>query len=191
MMVALAARADLPWSRVDWYLADERCGAPDDPLAHAQVARASLFTPRGIVASSIHVPALDAGDPDEIARRYADTIAAVGAFDLVLLGISGDGALGQLVAGSAALDGAASVAVVRSAGEPPRIALTPVAFARAKYAIVTAVGPETARAVAAALRNGSGAPARLLPSERVTWVVDRAAAAELLADARPVDETGG
>jgi Flp pilus assembly protein CpaB len=48
------------------------------------------------------------------------------------------------------------------------------------------VGPETARAVAAALRDRRGAAACVLPSDRVTWVVDRDAAGELMKDATPV-----
>src|SRR5262249_50621988 len=71
VLVALAARGDVPWNRVQWCLADERCGAADDPLRHGKVARDSLFTPRGVAAAHIHEPPLAAGTPDDVAARYA------------------------------------------------------------------------------------------------------------------------
>ena len=69
--------------------------------------------------------------------------------------------------------------------------ITPALIDRARRVVVTALGPDTAAAVAAALREGRGPAARVLPSERVTWVVDRAAADRLLADAKQVDDAPG
>jgi 6-phosphogluconolactonase len=192
LMVALAARGDLPWGAVEWFLADERCGGAADPLAHAKVARDSLLGPRGIAAARIHVPALDGAGAADVAARYGETLASAlgpdGVFDVVVLGIGGDGALGSLVPASAALDAAVWVAVVPAADgrEPARVSITPTLIERARHVIVTAVGPETAPAVRAALRDGAGPAARALPSTRVTWVVDRDAAAGLLQDATQV-----
>lgn len=191
VMVALAARGDVPWKTTEWYLADERCAAAGDALGHAKVARESLFTPRGVAATLVHGPSLDAADPERVAEVYATALAtrlgADGAFDLVVLGIGADGALGALTVGSAALEATEWVAVVPAArdGGPVCVSVTPALMARARQVIVTAVGPDTARAVAAALRDGQGPAARVLPSERVTWVVDRAAADELLKTATP------
>jgi 6-phosphogluconolactonase len=193
-MVALAARGDLPWAVVDWYLADERCSQAADPLAHATVARDSLFMPRGVAATRIHGPELGVADAERLAASYAATLGERlgpdGALDVVVLGIGADGTLGVLTNECAALDAPSWVAVVPAprAGEPARISMTPALLARARQVVVTAVGPETARAVAAALRDGRGAAACVLPSERVTWVVDRDAAGELMKDATPVVE---
>ena len=129
VLVALASCSDLPWSTVEWFLADERCG------------------------------------------------------------VGPDGALGSLVGGAAALDASSWVAVVP--GDPPRVTVTPALIDRARHVIVTAIGPDTADAVAAALRDGRGPAARVLPSSRVTWVVDRTAAGRLLAEAKPVDDAPG
>jgi len=192
-MVALAARGELPWAAVEWFLADERCGAAGDPLAHATVARDSLFGPRGIAASRVHAPALDGANAEHVASSYAATLGehlgADGIVDVVLLGIGADGALGALVPDCAALDVSSWVAVVPAPrpGEPARVAMTPAFVARARHVVVTAVGPDAARAVASALRDGRGPAARVLPSERVTWVVDRGAADELMKNATPVD----
>jgi 6-phosphogluconolactonase len=191
-LVALAGRSDLPWASVDWCLADERCGDAADPLAHAKVARDSLFIPRGVASARIHTPVLDGGDAAVVAARYAERLASLlgpdGRLDVVVLGIGADGALGALAPGTPAIDAAAWVAVVpaTTGGEPPRVAMTPALLARARHVVVTAVGPGTASVVAAALRDGHGPAARVLPSERVTWVVDRDAAGLLLKDATAV-----
>ncbi len=192
-LVALAGRGDLPWASVDWCLADERCGAAGDPLAHAKVARDSLFTPRGVAATRIHAPAVDGADAATLAGRYVDALGALlgrdGALDVALLGIGADGTLGALPPGTPALDASTWVAVVPPSGaeEPPRIAMTPAFLTRARHVVVTAVGPATADAMAAALRDGRGPAARLLPSARVTWIVDRDAAGVLLKGATAVE----
>jgi 6-phosphogluconolactonase/glucosamine-6-phosphate isomerase/deaminase len=195
-LVALAARGDVPWTAVDWFLADERCGDAADALAHAKVARDSLFGPRGVQAARVHVPAVQGIDPATAAARYAEElVGALGpsaALDVVVLGIGEDGALGTIVADAAIRETAAWVAALPPAGpgEPSRITITPALVARARHVVVTAVGPGTARAVAAALRDGRGAAAEALPSERVAWIVDRAAAAILLEDATEVADHG-
>jgi 6-phosphogluconolactonase/glucosamine-6-phosphate isomerase/deaminase len=191
-MVALAARGDLPWASVEWFLADERVGPANDPLAHATVARDSLFGPRGVTAARIHRPELGA-DAGEIAARYASLLAERlgpdGVLDVVALGLGADGALGALAPVSAALDASTWVAAVppSAADEPARVSITPALLGRAGHVIVTAVGPDTAAVVASALREGRGPAARVLPSARVTWVVDRGAAETLLKGASPVE----
>jgi 6-phosphogluconolactonase len=200
VMVALAARGDLPWDRIDWLWGDERCVPPDDPRSNVRVARDSLLVPRGIAAARIHPPPLELADPARIAEAYAATIAARlaesgGAFDLVLLGVGGDGHVASLMPGGRALEATALVAPVtadevRSEPHVARITLTPPGLRAARGVIVTATGDAKAVVVAAAMREGDvrELPARLAqPSERVTWVIDRAAAAELLRGARPAD----
>jgi len=200
VMVALAARGDLPWDRIDWLWGDERCVPPDDPRSNVRLARDSLFVPRGIAAARIHPPPLELGDPARIAEAYAATVAARleesgGAFDLVLLGMGDDGHVASLAPRSRALDATTPVAAVAAEemGTEPRVArvtLTPPVLRAARAVIVTATGDAKAAIVAAAMREGAARelPARLVqPSERVTWVIDRAAAAELLRGARPAD----
>jgi 6-phosphogluconolactonase/glucosamine-6-phosphate isomerase/deaminase len=165
-MVALAGRGDLPWAAIEWFLADERMGPAGDPLAHATVARDSLFGPRGVAAARGHAPPIEA-DAERVAATYAARLAERlgpdATLDVVVLGIGADGALGALAPGCAALDALAWVAAVPSA----------VAGARARQrhagvprpgggVIVTAVGPDGVRAVAAALRGGRGPAARVL-----------------------------
>jgi 6-phosphogluconolactonase len=199
-MVALAARGDLPWDRIDWLWGDERCVPSDDPRSNVRVARDSLLVPRGIAAARIHPPPLELDDAARVAGAYAATVAARlaesgGAFDLVLLGVGGDGHVASLMPGSRALAATTLVAAVAAdevKGDPrvARITLTPPVLRAARSVLVTATGDAKAAVVAAAMREGDARalPARLVqPSERITWVIDRAAAAELLRGARPAD----
>ena len=207
VMVALAARGDLPWERIDWFWGDERCVPPDDARSNVRLARESLLAPRGVAAARIHPPPLERRDPDAIAAAYAATLverlpsdgAPDGApvLDLIFLGVGRDGHIASLVPGSAVLRATTPVAAVhaeevRTEPRIARITVTPPVLAAARHVIVTVTGDEKAAVVAAALRDPvdpARVPAQLVrPGERVTWIVDRAAAAELLRDARPAPE---
>jgi len=195
VMVALAARGDLPWERIEWYWGDERVVAPDDARSNVRLARESLLAPRGVAAARIHPPALEPGDATAIAAAYARTLAGV-VFDLVFLGVGTNGHIASLMPGCAALAATSPVApvAVGEVSEDPfvaRVTITPPVLAAARHVIVATAGENKAGPVAAAMRDPldpSRVPAQLVrPSERVTWFVDRAAAAELLRDARRAD----
>jgi 6-phosphogluconolactonase len=186
LMVALAARGDVPWDRVEWWLADERVGPPGDALGHAKAARESLFGPRGVPAARVHVPDPAAGTADAIAEAYAGAIVhAVDAFDVVALPLGPDGRLGALPLDGAALEAPGAVCVAAGPDGVDRVTMSLALVRRARHVVVTAVGPEAAGAVVRALREGAGPAGRTPPSAGVTWIVDRAAAGVLLADARP------
>src|SRR5436309_15936398 len=76
VMVALAARGDLPWERVEWFWGDERCVPADDGRSNLRLARDSLLVPRGVAAARVHPPPVALGDPVRIAAAYAATLAA-------------------------------------------------------------------------------------------------------------------
>jgi len=193
-VVALAARSDVPWERIEWVLADERCAGTADGSSHAKALRDGLFVPRGIAAARQHVPGTMDAEPEVVARAYGATLATIlgadGRLDVVILGIDPMGRLGVLE-GASSDDGPLVVVPAPAPGEPARISIAPRLVAAARRVIVTAVGRESADAVAAALREGRGGAALALPSERVTWFVDREAAGALMADARPVDGVPG
>jgi len=198
VMVALAERSDVPWDRIEWFWADERCVPVDDPRSNVRLARESLLGPRGILAARIHPLPVELVEPEAIADAYARALAALleaePVFDAVLLGVGEDGHVASLMPGCRALSATAPVAAValeEVTAEPhvARITVTPPVLAVARRVVVVATGAEKARPVAAALRGAEDparVPAQLVrPSSRVRWVIDRAAAGELLRDARP------
>jgi len=199
VMVALAGCGDLPWEQVEWFWGDERCVPADDGRSNLRLARDTLFVPRGVAARRIHPPPVALGDPVQIAAAYAETLAAEApVLDLVLLGLGAGGGVASLLPGAVALGATTLVAAVapEEVAEEPRVAritVTPPVLAAARHVIVTAVGAEKAAAVEAALADGADparVPAALVrPSERVTWIVDRAAASVLLRAARPAPLT--
>ncbi len=191
LQLALAARGEIAWARITCVFTDERCTTADDAHGNLKVARDSLFAPRGISADRIRAVPVDAGDPTAVAAAYATTLASYGAppaLDVVLLDLADDGSIAALAPGSTALHADAPVAAVADA-VPPRVTITPVVLRAARHVVLTATGDERAAAVAAALREPVDIDRRpvqlVLPSPTVTWVVDRAAAAALLRDARP------
>src|SRR5262245_5044267 len=202
VMLALAGRDDAPWERIDWFWGDERCVPADDPRSNVRLARDTLLGPRRIPAERIHPPPVELAVPDRIAAAYAATLATLlpaataPVFDLIMLGIGENAHIASLMPGAAALRATEPVAPVpvEEVTEDPyvaRITMTPPVLTAARRVIVVAAGEAKARPIAAAMRDPidpSRVPAQLVrPSETVTWMIDRAAAAELLRDARPGD----
>jgi 6-phosphogluconolactonase len=197
VLAAVAGRGDLPWARIEWYLADERCVPTTDPRSNFRLVRQTLLEPRGIAAARVHAPDTALGAPEEVAAAYAGVVAALGRpFDVVLLGMGPDGHVASLAPGCRALDATAPYAAVAAAemGTEPRvdrITVTPPWLRAARRVIVTATGSPKAAIVATALRGAEDprrVPAHLVrPSDRVSWVVDKEAAADLLRDAQPAE----
>jgi 6-phosphogluconolactonase len=203
VLVALAARQDLLVERIEWLWGDERCVPPDDAQSNVRVARDSLLGPRGVATARIHPPPVALGDPERIAAAYAETLAALApgasapVLDLVLLGMGTDGHVASLMPGSRALRATAPVAAValEEVTREPRVAritLTPPVLRAARHVVVVVTGDAKAEAMAAAFRDPPDPerlPAHLVrPSATVEWVVDQAAAAVLIREARPAPQ---
>src|SRR5262249_43895152 len=115
--------------------------------------------------------------------------------DLVLADLGADGGVAGVRAGSLAARSTqpvAAVEVTECSAEPrvARVTLTPVTLRAARHAIVMATGAGRAgTGGATTLREPPDVERRpaqaLLPSDTVSWFVDRAAADTLLRDARP------
>jgi 6-phosphogluconolactonase len=79
-----------PWRHWHIYFGDERCLPVGDPARNDRMAASAWLEHVAIPRTQIHSIAAEQG-PEAGARDYANTLAAVGHFDLVLLGIGEDG----------------------------------------------------------------------------------------------------
>ncbi len=168
-----------------WF-ADERCVAPDDPESNYRLAREKLLEPAHIPASRIHRTHGELG-PREGASRYAQELAArLGAdavLDLVILGIGPDGHVASLFPGASTLDAPEHdlcLGVEDSPKPPPkRITLSLPVLRAARGCLLLATGASKADAVSAMLGEPDRhVPASLLRRERLTVILDDAAAPE-------------
>ena len=130
----------------------------------------------------------DSGTPHAAAAEYAETLrtyfgADTPAFDLLLLGIGGDGHIASLFPHSSALDvtDRTVIATVHPENASARVTLTMPVLLAARVTFVVATGAAKAPAIARALdpdtniANCPGAGLRH-SAGRVTWWLDRGAA---------------
>jgi 6-phosphogluconolactonase len=199
-MLALAGRSEVSWAGVDLFFTDEYCLPDGDPRRTLHVARESLLGPRGVPAERVHAIEVGGRPPAVAAREYgALLVGALGeppVLDVAVVELGGDGEIAALLPGSAPRRDE-PVIVVEAApggGEPhvARVSITAAVLRAARRVVVFATGATRAGAVAAALRDPvdlARRPAQaILPSDTVTWFVDRAAADLLLRDARPATD---
>jgi 6-phosphogluconolactonase len=184
-------RDEVPWDRVHWFIGDDRFVAQGNRLSNIGAAR-RIFLDRGAPAANIHPIPTDAKDPDDAARRYEDELKAYyGAqrldparplFDLVLMGLGGDGHTASLFPHSPALEekGRWVVGVAKAGMEPfvPRVTLTFPALASSREMLFL-IDSATKRAILSRVLAGEDLPAhRAYSHGELVWLVVRAAAPE-------------
>jgi 6-phosphogluconolactonase len=171
-----------------WF-ADERCVEPTDPESNFKLARQTLLGPAQIAPERVHRMEGELG-PSEGAECYATEISrhlptdpGTGApiFDLVVLGIGPDGHIASLFPGAQTLDAgeqAVCLGVSDSPKPPPeRITLSLAVLEAARGCLLLATGASKADAVGGMLGEPTRhVPASLLRRERLTVIVDDAAA---------------
>jgi glucosamine-6-phosphate deaminase len=162
--------------------------------------------PLGLDATRVHVPEGAAADPAQAAARYEAAIAAAGGVDLQILGIGANGHIGFNEPGSPADSRTRVVELAPrtvadnarffdgDAGRVPTHALTQGigTILDAREIVLIAWGESKADAVARAVEGPQTAdlPASFLQRhDRVTLVLDDAAAAKLSAASLAVEVT--
>lgn len=107
-------RSSLPWSRIDWWLGDERWVPPTDVQSNERMIRENLGEGHPEFALHFHSWHLSE-NPDEAAKLYEmrlkEIMGATPAFDLVLLGLGSDGHTASLFPWSSALEETRALAV--------------------------------------------------------------------------------
>jgi 6-phosphogluconolactonase len=181
-------------SRVDWnhvfvYFGDERCVPPDDRDSNYRMAREAFLSHVPLPADHVHRMHGE-DDPAAAARDYAalliQTMGDLPRFDLVMLGMGPDGHTASLFPGTDPLSD--NDRLVRAPYVDKfstyRITITPLVINNARHVVIATEGLPKAPALYA-VREGPFEPA-VHPIQivepvngRLTWLVDRAAAAEL------------
>ncbi|HEY5198974.1 MAG TPA: 6-phosphogluconolactonase [Solirubrobacteraceae bacterium] len=183
------------WTGVELWFGDERCVGPDDPESNfLMVAESLLPHAPGAVVHRIEGELGPDAAADAYAALIGDRIPPAGAdgipvFDVNLLGIGPDGHTASLFPGNPALAVAGRPVVgVRDAPKPPpeRVSLTLEVLCAARDTILLAAGAAKADAVRGVLAGPqTGTPSSLLARDRLTLIVDAAAAGTTPAETTP------
>jgi 6-phosphogluconolactonase len=183
---AAAAHRDA-WEHATLWFGDERCVPPDDQRSNYLMVKQALLEPLAPVRPTVHRIEGELG-PEAAANAYERLLGEAGSpeFDLLLLGLGGDGHTASLFPDQDTLSERSRLVLgVPDAGlEPfvPRVTLSLTGLALAKKIVFLVSGASKADAVAAAFGPDSKpdphVPASLLPplARNVTVLLDSAAA---------------
>ncbi|ABD89208.1 6-phosphogluconolactonase [Rhodopseudomonas palustris] len=181
----------IPWSRVHWFIGDERFVPLDDELSNMGTARRMLLDGRA-PAENIHGIPTELATLDDAALTYQRTLQAFyGAdqldparplFDLVLMGLGPDGHTASLFPDSpASAEQQRWVVGVETAHVSPfvpRVTLTLPTLASCREMLFLVGGAEK-RAVLSRVLAGEDLPATRAHSlSETVWLIDRAARPE-------------
>lgn len=185
----LLAAEDLPWDKVHVFWADERLVGPGSPDSNYRTARERLLSRAPIPEANVHPmrgamwPGLVGLTEEGAANAYAAQLRQFfgpvdfPVFDMIHLGVGGDGHTASLFPGQPALtEGVRWVVPVSYAGASPpvpRLTLTLPVLNAARLVLFLASGADKAALARAAVSEGGGGyPAGLVrPEGRLVWLV--------------------
>ncbi|MFP4087066.1 MAG: 6-phosphogluconolactonase [Desulfobacteraceae bacterium] len=179
------------WDRTHLFWVDERCVPKTDPASNWGTAQKDLLDRVPIPGGQIH-PMPGTLPPEQGARQYEETLAAffhlkqgdLPRFDLILLGVGGDGHMASLFPGQNVLNETERRVAAVKGGAPDvwRLTMTLPVLNHARE-ILFLVSGERKRDMITRLFRGepSGLPVeRVHPvAGAITWVLDGAAASGL------------
>lgn len=178
---------DVDWPHVHTFFGDERTVPPDHEDSNYRMARATLLD--HVPVGSVHRVRGEL-PPEEAAESYERELAeffgdAPPTFDLVMLGIGGDGHTASLFPETSALDVTDRTVVANPVPrlQTTRITLTVPVVNATRRALFLVAGEDKAEALEEILHGRADPhdyPARLVrPAGTLTWMVDREAASLL------------
>jgi 6-phosphogluconolactonase len=197
-----ATRID--WKRIDFFWGDERCVPPTHPRSNYRVAHEILLSKIDIQPSQVHRIPGELSDPEQAALHYEDELSAYFGgtagkepprFDLVLLGVGGDGHTASLFPyGRSLKETERRVVTAPRVEDVTRVTFTLPLLNAARQVHFLAVGEEKSSAVFHIMEEKGEPeawPARLVqPGDgRAFLFVDTAAASLLKPEKRrPVED---
>jgi 6-phosphogluconolactonase len=191
-LLAAEYRDAVAWEKVRFFFGDERCVPPDDDESNYKMAYQAMLGPLGIPQERVFrmrgedQPASAAAAYAAILKSELPVTHGAPTIDFIMLGMGPDGHTASLFPGTDPLtddEEFVRAPYVEKFGTF-RITLTPRVLNAAYDLEVETAGPSKTDALAAVLegpRNPTSLPIQILaPSPgRLTWLVDRAAAAKL------------
>lgn len=186
-------RGEVDWSCVEFFWSDERCVDPGDEASNFRMASETLLAPLGIRAEKVHRMQAERDDLEQAADDYAGEIGTClgispsdspPAFDLILLGMGGDGHTASLFPFTRALnvdDRWVTANEVPQLGTR-RMTMTLPLINAARAVTFLVAGESKAAALNAVLagpKRGNQLPSQLVAPTNgwLEWLVDRAAIA--------------
>jgi len=178
-------QAQIDWSRLHIFLADERFLPPDHADSNVRMVRETLVDPLGaaLPAANLHPMPTD-GTVEASADRYEAELRAFFAdgparFDLIVLGMGPDGHTASLFPGHLHPQDRWVLPVHDSPKPPPtRLSLSLELINQARHALFLVTGADKAEALASLRRRDEPAlPAGTvrLAEDGLAWLVDEAA----------------
>jgi 6-phosphogluconolactonase len=194
-LAAEPEHAVVDWQQVDVWWGDERFVPAGSEDRNETGARTAFLDRVGLDPERVHpIPSSDAGfdEPEDAAAWYAEQLAgaagpgaALPRFDVLMLGMGGEGHVASIFPDSPAARDERPVVAVRDCPKPPptRVSLGFPAITSAEEVWLLVSGEAKADAVARAL-SGSVTPVELpaagAQGTRATrWLLDAAAASKL------------
>jgi 6-phosphogluconolactonase len=180
-MAPLMAKLDADRIQIWW--GDERFVEASSPDRNFVQAREALLSKVLIPEDNIHaMPSTEDGDLREAAEAFSAKIDAYApSFDVVLLGMGGDGHVASLFPGSSPMEIGGWVVAEPNSPKPPqqRISLSYEALASADQVWFLVAGEDKAAAVARVF-HGEDLPAtKVTGNQQTKWYLDKAAASEI------------
>jgi 6-phosphogluconolactonase len=185
----------LPWDQIHIFWVDERYVPPDSEASNYKLAADAFLDRVSIPPVNVHRIPTEYEDISEAARAYERTIredfglgkGEVPEFDLIVLGMGGDGHTGSLFPNSYATfdtHDLACVVYVLDDTTLNRITLTHPVLLAARRLVVLVSGPEKAQTLHEVLTSEPDEvryPIHVLwpVLDKMTWIVDRDAAREI------------
>lgn len=176
------------WRRVEFFWGDERFVPAADGERNEKQARDALLDRIDVDPARVHPMAASDGeygeDVDAAAEAYATLLEGRDGFDIVMLGLGGEGHVASVFPESPAVYDDRTVVAVRNCPKPPptRISLTLPTIRTATEVWIITEGAGKAGAVALAL-GGAGEvavpAAGAVGRSRTLWLIDREAASQL------------
>jgi 6-phosphogluconolactonase len=181
-------RKKIDWTKVFFFLGDERFVPPDHADSNFRMATENLFSPLGTRPDNIFRWRTESGDPQQTAADYERTISvffdsdSLPRFDLILLGLGADGHTASLFPCSPALHENSRIAVANPVEKlaADRLTLTFPVINNAAHVIFLVSGEEKAPALKEILEGVTHPdkyPAQMVnpKSGTLSWFIDKQA----------------